>query len=103
MRIANNFFYYLFVAARINHDCLPNCRKYFAVDKSQGGNGRITMVVKASRNIQAGEELTICYTPPIFSTTVRQMILTQTKVSMQKKLNRYQIFTYQIFPPNYLS
>ena len=46
------------------------------------------MVVKALRNVEAGEELTISYTPPIFNTSVRQMILSQTKV----KLSRRDIF-----------
>ena len=67
--------------ARINHDCSPNCRKFFSSDKSQGGEGYITMIVKAARDIEPGEELTISYTPPLFNTTVRQVILTQTKVS----------------------
>ena len=39
------------------------------------------MIVKAARDIEPGEELTISYTPPLFNTTVRQVILTQTKVS----------------------
>ena len=39
------------------------------------------MVVKASRDILAGEELNISYTPPMLNTPVRQMILTQTKVN----------------------
>ena len=71
----------LFFIARINHDCSPNCRKFFSSDKSQGGEGYITMIVKAARDIEPGEELTISYTPPLFNTTVRQVILTQTKVS----------------------
>ena len=71
----------LFFTARINHDCSPNCRKFFSSDKSQGGKGYITMIVKAARYIEPGEELTISYTPPLFNTTVRQVILTQTKVS----------------------
>jgi len=65
--------------SRINHDCSPNCRKFFSSDKSQGGEGYITMIVKAARDIEPGEELTISYTPPLFNTTVRQVILTQTK------------------------
>ena len=72
---------YIFnLLARINHDCVPNCRKYFSVDKSPGADGKITLVVKASRNIEPGEELTISYTPPLFNTSVRQSILKQTKV-----------------------
>ena len=70
-----------FFIARINHDCSPNCRKFFSSDKAQGGEGYITMIVKAARDIEPGEELTISYTPPLFNTAVRQVILTQTKVS----------------------
>ena len=73
--------YLLLILARINHDCTPNCRKYFSVDQSTDGGNRITMVVKASRDISAGEELNISYTPPMLNTQVRQMILTQTKVN----------------------
>ena len=76
-----NKYYFFRDPARINHDCAPNCRKYFSADQSSDGESRILMVVKASRDIQAGEELNISYTPPMLNTPVRQMILTQTKVS----------------------
>ena len=45
------------------------------------------MIVKASRDISAGEELNISYTPPMLNTPVRQMILTQTKVKDLKYIS----------------
>jgi hypothetical protein len=58
--------------ARINHDCVPNARKFFDADK--------TMVVVASRDIAAGEEVTLSYTPPLTSTPVRQVKIIQSTV-----------------------
>ena len=86
---------YIFFLARINHDCAPNCRKYFSVDQSPDGGNRIIMVVKASRDILAGEELNISYTPPMLNTPVRQMILTQTKVK-DLKFNIYIRYSIQV-------
>ena len=51
--------------ARINHDCVPNARKFFDSD--------MRMVVVASRDLQPGEEVTLSYTPPLTSTPVRQV------------------------------
>jgi hypothetical protein len=51
--------------ARINHDCVPNSRKYFTADRR--------MIVVAARDIYPGEEVTLSYTPPLTSTPVRQV------------------------------
>ena len=51
--------------ARINHDCIPNARRFF--------DSEYRMVVVSSRDIYPGEEVTLSYTPPLTSTPVRQV------------------------------
>ena len=49
----------------INHDCVPNCRKYFDAQR--------TMHVIAATDINAKDELLISYTSPLLSTPMRQV------------------------------
>lgn len=57
--------------ALINHDCAPNCRKYFDAQRK--------MHVVSCNSIKVGQELYLSYTNPLLSTPVRQAILSQTK------------------------
>ncbi len=60
--------------SRVNHSCLPNCYRRFASDADQEFGTR--MVVFAARDIAAGEEITVCYTPTLLSTPQRQATFT---------------------------
>ena len=51
----------------LNHSCLANCRLIFRADSS--------LQVRASREIKAGQEVNISYTPPFFSVIARNNIL----------------------------
>jgi len=57
--------------AYLNHDCVPNCRKYF--------DSQRTMHVLAATTIEEGHEMFLSYVSPLFSTPMRQAILLQTK------------------------
>ncbi|PKS11005.1 hypothetical protein jhhlp_002764 [Lomentospora prolificans] len=54
--------------ARINHDCDPNCYVRFS-------RNRLRMEVIAYRDIEAGEELSVAYTPLNIQTEARQKAL----------------------------
>lgn len=43
------------IASHINHSCLGNCRRSFIGDM---------MIIRASRDLEAGSELLFCYRPP---------------------------------------
>ncbi|XP_059085622.1 SET domain-containing protein SmydA-8-like isoform X2 [Tigriopus californicus] len=58
--------------AHINHDCVPNCFKFFDENNN--------MCVMSAQDLQPGDELTLSYTPPLMSTPLRQVILQQTKL-----------------------
>jgi hypothetical protein len=47
-------------ASRFNHDCLPNCGRYYVKDHG-------LMVISAGQTITAGDELTISYTAKIYT------------------------------------
>ena len=49
----------------INHDCAPNCRKFFDAQRS--------MHVLSSNEIQSNQEFSLSYTNPLFSTPMRQV------------------------------
>ena len=51
--------------AYINHDCVPNCRKYF--------DSQRTMHIIAATDIEKVDELTLSYTSPLLSTSMRQV------------------------------
>jgi hypothetical protein len=51
--------------AIINHDCAPNCRKFFDAQRN--------MHVVACKNLQPGEEISLSYTNPLLSTPLRQV------------------------------
>lgn len=58
--------------AHINHDCIPNCFKFFDENNN--------MCVMSAQDLEPGDELTLSYTPPLMSTPLRQVILQQTKL-----------------------
>jgi hypothetical protein len=49
----------------INHDCAPNCRKFFDAQRK--------MHVVACTNLQPGQELSLSYTNPLLSTPLRRV------------------------------
>ena len=49
----------------MNHDCVPNCRKYF--------DSQRTMHVLAATTIEEGHEMFLSYVSPLFSTPMRQV------------------------------
>ena len=57
--------------ALINHDCAPNCRKFFDAHRN--------MHVMTCSEVENQDELSLSYTNPLYSTPMRQAILHQTK------------------------
>ncbi len=51
--------------AMINHHCAPNCRKYFDAQRR--------MHVRACCDVASGQELSLSYTNPLLSTSMRQV------------------------------
>ena len=54
-------------AAMINHNCAPNCRKYFDAQR--------TMHVITCCDIEAGQELSVSYTNPLLCTPMRRVCI----------------------------
>lgn len=67
----------------LNHSCIPNTfRSYFREDSS-------VVFVKAIRDIEKDEEITVCYTNPLFTLQMRQDAL-QLLYSFECKCERCQ-------------
>jgi uncharacterized Zn finger protein (UPF0148 family) len=58
-------------AAMINHDCAPNCRTMFDMNKH--------VHIFAKRDIDPGEEITVTYCSPLLGTPVRREKLQRNK------------------------